>query len=441
MTKKQFLRAVAFFLCVAVMIVGLCDLFEETNTQNSNKRFYKYRNLPENTIDAVMVGTSGTDRYWIPSQAYEKYGMTVYPMSTNSMPVFLYINLIEEVLTYQNPQLLILDVRPFTQDNIDTNRMDAKARLLLDVMEPFSVNRFSAAFSTMEAIKKVKPGKSAFDLSLFFSFIKFHSRWGEDDFRIGRNMGDLEHNYLGFYIGNKMIDKVKQIPVGYDSTLYEPLDPICEDVLFKLIAYIRENNLNVVFFDTPQIRNVVDMGRANTAYSILEREGFEILNYYDENDPDGITIDFNFDTDFYNSAHTNFYGATKFTEVFAKDLHEKFNLPDRRNDENVKADWDGVQSNLYLKIAEIEGVNLLAKFADAANITNGADITDLADMIDTADLANMENIEEIIDVADLPETPGNEMNITPENEIVVTPEDVPNAEVVPDVNPAPVIEQ
>ena len=152
MNKKQVLRVIAFFICVAIMVVGLCDLFEEANTENSNKRFYTFRNLPENTVDAVMVGTSGTDRYWIPSQAYEKYGMTVYPMSTNAMPVFLYTNLIEEVYTYQNPELLIIDIRPFTQDCEDTNRMDSKARFLLDVMEPFSINRIKAGIKTMEAI-------------------------------------------------------------------------------------------------------------------------------------------------------------------------------------------------------------------------------------------------------------------------------------------------
>ena len=364
MTKKQFLRAIAFFLCVAIMVIGLCDLFEETNTQNSNKRFYKFRNLKEDTVDAVMVGTSGTDRYWIPSQAYEKYGMTVYPMSTNSMPVFLYINLIEEVYAHQTPELLIIDIRPFTQENIDTNRMDVKARLLLDVMEPYTINRFKAAMNTMNAIKKVEPNKSSFDLSLFFSFIKFHSRWSENSFRIQRNLGDVEHNYLGFYIGNKMIRRVLQTPTGYDPDNLVPLDPICEEVLYELFDYIKENNLKVLFFDSPQIRNEIDMGRANTVYSILEKENYDYVHFYDKNDVDGITIDFDYTGDFYNAAHTNFYGAKKFTEAFSSYLRENYDLEDHRNDENVKADWDGVQDALILKIAEIESKKVADDFIE-----------------------------------------------------------------------------
>lgn len=366
MNKKQVLRAIAFFVCVAIMVVGLCDLFEEANTENSNKRFYKFRNLPEDTVDAVMIGTSGTDRYWIASQAYEKYGMTVYPMSTNSMPVFLYINLIEEVLDYQNPELLILDIRPFTQDNIDTNRMDVKARLLLDVMNPFTFNRIKAGLNTTKAIKKVDPNEEAFDLSLYFSFIKFHSRWTESKFRIERNLGDLEHNYLGFYIGNKMIKRVKLNPTGYDPENIGELDAISEETLYELFDYIKEKNLNVVFFDSPQVRNEIDMGRANKVYSILDKEGYDYIHFYDENDPDGITIDFDYSADFYNAAHTNFYGATKFTDVFSDYLHEHYDLPDRRNDENVKVDWDGVQDALIVKIQEIEQEKLLKELAEKA---------------------------------------------------------------------------
>ena len=367
MNKKQVLRVIAFFICVAIMVVGLCDLFEEANTENSNKRFYTFRNLPENTVDAVMVGTSGTDRYWIPSQAYEKYGMTVYPMSTNSMPVFLYTNLIEEVYTYQNPELLIIDIRPFTQDCDDTNRMDSKARFLLDVMEPFSINRIKAGIKTMEAIKFVEPNKSSFDLSLFFSFIKFHSRWVENSFTIERNLGDIEHNYLGFYLGNKLT--IKQMilePKPYDAELTYDLDPLAKKCLYELFDYIREKDLNVLFVDTPQVKGPHDTGRSNLVYKLVQEEGFDCIHYYVENDPDGISIDFDYSTEFYNKGHTNFYGATKFTETFSAYLDENYDLPDRRNDETVKKDWDGVQENLEAKIAELEEEKLLKELAEQA---------------------------------------------------------------------------
>ena len=293
--------------------------------------------------------------------------MTVYPMSTNSMPVFLYISLIEEVYTYQNPELLIIDIRPFTQDCEDTNRMDSKARLLLDVMEPFSINRIKAGIKTMEAIKFVEPDKSAFDLSLFFSFIKFHSRWVENSFSIQDNLGDVEHNYLGFYLGSKLTIKQKVLePKPYNPDSTYDLDPLAEKVLYELFDYIRENDLNVLFIDTPQVKGPHDTGRSNLVYKLVEEEGFDCIHYYTDKDPEGISIDFDFSTEFYNSGHVNFYGATKFTDIFADYLNENYDLPDRRNDEKVKKDWDGVQEKLLKKIEELEQEKLLKELAEQA---------------------------------------------------------------------------
>ncbi len=362
MNIKQFLRATAFFVCVAVMIVGLCDLFEEANTENSSQRFYKYRSFEENTIDAVMVGTSGTDRYWVPSQAYEKYGMTVYPLSTNGMPVFMYIPLIEEALAYQNPKLIIIDIRPFTQDCVDPNRVDSKARLVLDVMAPFSVNRFKSTFKAMEAKKYVSPDESSFDLSLFFSFIKFHNRWSEKSFTFKRNLGRYPHHYLGFNLRNKLsIQKKPIFPKAYDLNVTRELDPYAEKCLFELLDYIKENNLNVLFLDTPQVKGPNDTGRSVMVYKILEEHGIDCIHYYTDKEPDGITIDFDFNTEFYNNGHTNFYGALKFTDIFAEYLDQNYHLPDRRNDENVKKDWDGVHSELVNKIADLEEAKRLAE--------------------------------------------------------------------------------
>ena len=80
----------------------------------------------------------------------------------------------------------------------------------------------------------------------------------------------------------------------------------------------------------------------------------DYLHFYDENSENTFTIDLDLKTDFYNPGHLNFYGATKFTSIFADYLIENYGLEDKRNQEHVKEHWDGVHDRLLEKIAELE---------------------------------------------------------------------------------------
>ena len=88
MTKNQIIRTVAFLLVVSVLLLTLCDLFEYENSHIS-ERIETYQQLPEDTVDAVLVGTSGIDRYWVTPKAYEEHGITAYPLSTDGMPPWM----------------------------------------------------------------------------------------------------------------------------------------------------------------------------------------------------------------------------------------------------------------------------------------------------------------------------------------------------------------
>ena len=366
MTKKQFIRSIAFFLAVGILLLALCDLFEMDNTSNFSKRYKTYRDFPENTVEAVLLGTSGIDRYWVPSQAYEEYGITVYPLSTDAFPAWLYKYAIEEALDYQDVQLFILDIRPFTQANINIDVMDVRARRFLDALPPFSINRIQACLKTMEIRDQVDESASRLDLSYLFPIIKFHGKWSDDDYLIENNWSVTPHEYLGFHLFQKAtIRKSPQRNRGYEADYLYDLDPYSEETLYDLIDYIRENELNVLFVDTPQVRFGKESGRSNAIYRILEEEGMDYVHYYDENSPTSFSIDLDLATDFYNPGHLNFYGATKFTTVFSEYLVENYDLEDKRDQEHVKEHWDGIHDKLLNKITELEETNA-AKEAEKA---------------------------------------------------------------------------
>lgn len=359
MTKKQFIRSIAFFIAVAVMVLALCDLFEMDNTSNYNQRLHTYRNFPKDTVDAVILGTSGVDRYWIPSQAYEEYGITVYPFSTDAFPAWTYKYAVDEALKYQDVDLLILDIRPFTLDFCDINDMDVRARRFIDALPPFSINRIKSCFETMKLRDEVDKSASRLDLSYLFPIIKFHGQWSSEDYSIANNWSNVPHEYLGYNIIDNATVRPRELEVfPYDADYYVDLNPYIEEYLYEFFDYIRElqasREIDVLFIDTPQIRLDVEMGISNKIYKILEEEGFEYVHYYDESSENTFSIDLDVKKDFYNEGHTNFYGGQKFTTVFSEYLMENYDLKDRRDDPNVQKHWDGVHDKLLSKIAELE---------------------------------------------------------------------------------------
>lgn len=356
MTKKQLIRSIAFFMAVAVMVLALCDLFDMDNTYNFNQRYCTYRNFPEDTVDAVILGTSGVDRYWVPSQAYEEYGITVYPLSTDAFPAWLYKYAVDEALRFQDVDLLILDIRPFTLEECNINDMDIRARRFLDALTPFSINRIKGCLETMKIRDEVDKSASRLDLSYLFPIIKFHGRWSQDDYLISNNWSKAPHEYLGFnIIDNATTRMAPQEHFGYDADYYVDLNPYIEAYLYDFLDYLKElKDLEILFIDTPQVREDVEMGMSNKIYTILEEEGFDYIHYYDENSDSTFSIDIDLETDFYNEGHTNFYGAEKFTTIFSEYLVENYDLKDRRDDVKVQEHWNGVQEKLLIKIAELE---------------------------------------------------------------------------------------
>ena len=358
MTKKQAVRVATFFLAFFVMVFVLCDVFEQENIYPHCRRLYTYRTLEDDTVDAVIFGTSGVDWYWVTSQAYEDYGMTVYPYSTPAMPAWLYIEAIEDALSYQNPKLIIIDIRPFTQSNVKTSTAEPRARRLLDAMSPFSPARIKAGFKTMEIMHRIDEKKSRFDVSYLFSFIKYKRKWDDSDFRINNNIVLAKHQYLGTFIDkSSSVSSVDFEKSDYDASYRRSLDPICKEALYDVIEYIRKNDLDVLFLDTPQVSTRREMGRSNTIYDILEKEGMPYVHYYSAETDNGFSIDLDLKTEFYDDSHVNFYGAQKFTKAFSKYLDENYDLSDRRNDEKVKKDWNEVHASLLKEINSFETIN------------------------------------------------------------------------------------
>ena len=151
----------------------------------------------------------------------------------------------------------------------------------------------------------------------------------------------------------RTIRRTPHVKVVYDSNVYAELDPLAEESLYEFIEYVKDKNLNVLFVDTPQFLDQSELGRANTTYKILEENGMDYIHFYKDGSAD-FTIDLDNTTEFYDESHVNYYGALKFTDVFAKYLDEKYDLPDRRKDEAASSYWNGLYEKIQNGVAGYE---------------------------------------------------------------------------------------
>ena len=347
MNKKEVLLSIIFLCLVVVLLLGLCDLFE-TGDSPMSRRFKKFDELEPDTVDAVIVGTSGVDRYWNAAKAYEDYGMTVYPLSTDRQPPWLVLNAIKEG-EKQTPELVIIDMRPFTKpyEAEKASSYDAWSRRVLDALPFFSMNRVDAINRTREAVAMINPDEKPDLISHYLTFVKFHTKWEKKSFTY-TEVGDQSSEYLGF-----RMDDEKTIRVGnklYESAVTEEraeLHEVNEAYFYELLDYLDQQEYEVLFFCSPHSMKEDKVKVLNTMCDILDERGYDYLIDRVENVEGAQPY-------YYDSSHVNFYGSELYMDYFAKYLDEKYDLPDHRGEEAVAKDWDGVYDRIKEQVAAWE---------------------------------------------------------------------------------------
>ena len=266
--------------------------------------------------------------------------------------------LLKEAEKNQDLKLAIIDMRPFLLTyKGQTARYDAYSRKVIDALPFFSLSRFDAINRTQEVVYQEVEGSSRFDLSFFLTFIKYHSKWEEDDFSFDE-LQDRETENLGFLMHQKAsLAKMKEEKKILKTDERMDLYPLCEQGLYELLGYVEDKDYEVLFLNTPHYLDKTEAARLNTLCDILDKEGYAYANY--EFDPEV----YSFKQDFYNDGHTNFYGAEKFTSIFGEYLKENYDFPDRREDENCDEDWDGVHDKMKQTIAQWEEIAAKKKSA------------------------------------------------------------------------------
>lgn len=296
------------------------------------KSFNSLYKEPKNTWDGVILGTSITDRAWVAPNAWAEYGMTIFPLCTDSQPIILSASILDEVRKRQDIKLVVLELHGILSMNPQTVRV----RRVTDNLHS-DLARIQAVHTAYRFARDnygENAGISSSDLwDLLFPFIKYHSR---TDLKI-EDFTSPVNEVKGAFVAEKLAFRSK--PRSYPKVSKDcgTLNQIQLDFLDDFMEYCDTHDLEVLFLSIPSGHNRKNQETVNAALDYAAKRGYPTLNMNTSEVYTEINLDFS--TDFYNKKHANSLGAQKTTAYLSRYIDDHFDLEDKRGQEAYKS-WD-----------------------------------------------------------------------------------------------------
>lgn len=334
---KKIIGCMVFMCLIGTVFMKITYMFSQTGREREAILGIK----EEGPLDMVYVGASAAYTSWQPLKAWNDYGFTSYTYATGGLPAVSVEHYIREVLKTQNPELFVVDARPFL---LWDDNASAKIRYGSDSMD-YSLNRFSMVKDFLDYRTVAEDDDR---LSYYLQIVKYHSNY--------QAVLSEEENWN--LINNREISKYKgwtfmeyhcplEAPQDFETDQCEELREENRRILDKLLSYCREKELKVLFVVYPYSLTREEQTRYNTIQKVVEEAGFDFLNtnlHYEE-------MNLDFQTDFNDRNHLNCFGAEKYTDFLERYLAENYALPDHRGDEEYHS-WD----ELFIQFKEDEVV-------------------------------------------------------------------------------------
>lgn len=313
---KNFIKSIIFILVFIFLFLNVFDVLWLDD--NNISLFYKEK---KNTADIVYVGSSNAYASFNSTLAFHKYGFATLFQSTDAMPFILTKYLIKEAERYQKPSLYIIDIAKVADGKEEYDY--SNIRRTVDNIR-FSKNKMDA----LKEIFKWKNVPKEEYVNFYFSHLLYHNRWKDLTVKSFEPNPELYKGYLYVDWTSQINPQEKYVWQDEERDMGKENEKILRD----LIKYIKDNNLQVLFVLTPRVYSEEVNQKINFAISIIEDSGLEVMNFAKDED---LKIDP--ETDYYNFAHLNVYGSTKFTLYFSKYLAETYKFRNHKEDVDYKS--------------------------------------------------------------------------------------------------------
>lgn len=340
MKKKLYItrtvKLIAFALAV-ILSTLLLQTFLLKRIDNNSMRMEAFYLEDKGSLDAVLIGASDVYAGYSAPYAYEKYGFTSYPYATQSSPANIVLPQIKEVIKYQNPKMIVVEVNAFLYKDSELPN-EASGRMFADNIPMDEIWE--------DYLDDVIPEDK--QLEYHIPIIKYHGSWTDYPWKLKYLIAELKQNHRGYSLfrGYKTVAnqfhptaKTYNAKLAKDSST-KPLAVNGQRYLIQTLEYLKENDIhNVVFMRFPHIVRkdaYTRFQRCNEAQKIIESYGYDFINLERYGEQEGFVVN----EDFYNWDHLNIYGTEKLTDYIADLLVNEYGLTGAELTEEQKAGWE-----------------------------------------------------------------------------------------------------
>ena len=331
------IKLISLFIAVA-LTAGILQEFVLCHADHNRERLKGFYLEEKNSLDVVFMGASEVYSDFSPGHAYSSNNITSYLFSTQSNSILNYKAQLKNILSRQNPDLIVIELNGALYDNDGETTKEANLRNYAD----------NVPLDTIKAEWIAQYGGEN-TLEYIFPLIKYHSTWKDipDDMLYQKTVADDRlrgYSYLKGILNEARIFQSTQRSMNSmlqkSAGSKKPLGALEEQTLRELLQFCRDEQLdNVVFTRFPHIvvmRTFSRFERSNTVADIVNEYGYDYLNFELNYEQTGLDET----TDFYNLDHLNVYGQKKFTEYLTNYLIDNYGVTARSQSESQKAKWN-----------------------------------------------------------------------------------------------------
>lgn len=298
---RRFARPVLFLALLTLLMAAL--QFIMTPRYDRDLVWAQYESLPAGSVEVLFLGASPVHSNINPVIIWEETGIRSYDLSGSAQTLLFTYWHLEEALTTQSPDLVVLELRMLSRQNHEFTEIQKNSSLTMMPLGEAKLRLVVEALPSAEWTRYLIPLE------------KFHSRWSElrrSDFDPAKWTRTRDNLYLGF----RSTDRVEAQVVSstrkpYDDTLYEEN----YEYVSRIIERAHAAEAEVLLFVSPSSRpHLHDEWMEGFSADLAEDyPSVRILNAEDFTDDFGL----DYATDFYDGTHLNTRGAEKHSRWLA----------------------------------------------------------------------------------------------------------------------------